>query len=80
LDSYANVAESDDWSEAIDPILMLNEDNDLVIETVWLIANHVAATCHHAMDFVVNFWADFIEMFNQMYLSVVEKSWYSKLF
>lgn len=51
-------------------------DKDIVLESVWLISNHVAAICHLTFEFTTNFWADYYPLFAQMYLNPMVKHWY----
>jgi len=67
---------SSGWNETdIRSEFLRMDELDLVMESVWMIGNHVAATCHMTFGIGPNFLMDFYMMFQDLYLTPLVKHW-----
>lgn len=75
MEKYFSLPSPEEAVHLLDRMYVRNLGYDPVIELVWLIGNHVAAICHHAMMSTRDFWPNFITVFQELYLKRVEKQW-----
>lgn len=48
---------------------------DIVVDTTWVLSNLVLGVCHHLFNYSTNFWANFVHVFNDLYLKPVINDW-----
>lgn len=61
--------------EIVHPEFTFRPQFDIIIDFVWLVANNAAAICHQIHEFKHNFWTNYIETFQDAYLSRVQQQW-----